>query len=82
MSKKHIEENVLNFNAVFAEESDGGYSVTVPALPGCGSQGDTFEEAVTNIQEAIELYLEDEELGDIPSDTVREFIVTIEVHGR
>ena len=36
----------------------GGYTVTVPALPGCISEGDTKSEALANIQEAIELYIE------------------------
>ena len=36
----------------------GGYTVVVPDLPGCISEGDTEEEALTNIQEAIELYVE------------------------
>ena len=35
-----------------------GYDTHVPALPGCHSQGDTFEEALENIREAAELYLE------------------------
>lgn len=60
MARK-IKKQVLTFNAVFLEEDDGGYSVNIPALPGCFSQGDTFEEAVENIKEAIELYLEDSE---------------------
>ncbi|MDP2934908.1 MAG: type II toxin-antitoxin system HicB family antitoxin [Dehalococcoidia bacterium] len=34
-----------------------GYTVTVPALPGCISEGDTMEEALENIRDAIELYL-------------------------
>ena len=37
---------------------DGGYTVYVPSLPGCISEGDTREEALANIREAIELYLE------------------------
>jgi predicted RNase H-like HicB family nuclease len=37
---------------------DGGFTVLVPALPGCISEGDTREEAMRNIREAIELYLE------------------------
>ena len=41
------------------EVEDGGYSVTVPALPGCHTQGDTLEEALANAREAIRLYLED-----------------------
>ncbi|NLE08214.1 MAG: type II toxin-antitoxin system HicB family antitoxin [Dehalococcoidales bacterium] len=36
----------------------GGYTVTVPLLPGCISEGDTREEALANIREAIELYIE------------------------
>ena len=41
------------------EPSDeGGYTVYVPSLPGCISEGDTLEEALVNIRKAIELYLE------------------------
>jgi predicted RNase H-like HicB family nuclease len=44
---------------VILEPSDeGGFTVYVPALPGCISEGETTEEALTNIREAIELYLE------------------------
>lgn len=50
---------VLEYLAVFQEEKEGGYSVWVPDLPGCASQGETFEEALEMIKEAIELYLED-----------------------
>lgn len=44
---------------VLEREADGGYVVKVPALPGCVSQGDTREEALENIREAAELYVED-----------------------
>lgn len=37
---------------------DGGYTAIAPSLPGCISEGDTKEEAIKNIREAIELYLE------------------------
>ena len=40
------------------EADDHGYFAYCPELPGCYSQGDTYEEAVANIQEAIELYVE------------------------
>jgi antitoxin HicB len=40
------------------KNEDGGYTVTVPSLPGCISEGDTFDEALKNIKEAITLYLE------------------------
>lgn len=50
----------MSLMAIFTQERDGRYSVNVPALPGCFSQGDTFEKAEKNIEEAIELYMEDE----------------------
>lgn len=37
---------------------ESGFSVVVPGLPGCVSQGETRDEAITNIKEAIELYLD------------------------
>lgn len=39
------------------DEEEGGYVVSVPALPGCHTQGDTMEEAIANAREAIEGYL-------------------------
>ncbi len=51
-------EHIKSYIAVFEEEIDGEYSVSVPALQGCFSQGDTFEESRKNIEEAIRLYLE------------------------
>jgi antitoxin HicB len=46
------------FEVALAKEDDGTYSVTVPALPGCASQGDTRVEALAMIREAIEAYIE------------------------
>ena len=43
---------------VLIEESDEGFAVSVPGLPGCHSQGDTEAEALTNIADAIREYLE------------------------
>ena len=44
---------------IYLEPSEeGGYTVIVPSLPGCISEGDSREEAIKNIKEAIELYLE------------------------
>lgn len=71
---------MLSFNVVLHEEEDGGYSVSVPALPGCFTQGDTFEEAMRNVQEAIELYLEDEPKDEFELVAKqREFMVPIKV---
>ncbi len=48
----------MRFKVVLEPSDQGGYTATVPSLPGCISEGDTLEEAMKNIQEAIELYLE------------------------
>lgn len=48
----------MKLQIILEPSDEGGYTVFVPALPGCISEGDTKEEALKNIQEAIELYLE------------------------
>ena len=48
----------MKLQIVLEPSEEGGYTVTVPALPGCISEGDTRDEALNNIQEAIRLYLE------------------------
>ena len=48
----------MRFNVVLEVAEEGGYTVSVPSLPGCISEGETREEALKNIREAIELYLE------------------------
>jgi predicted RNase H-like HicB family nuclease len=66
----------MRYTVVLEKELDGGYVVSVPTLPGCVSQGDNREEALANIREAIELYIEDcREAGDpIPTEAGREFV--------
>jgi predicted RNase H-like HicB family nuclease len=49
----------MKYTVVLEQESDGGFVASVPALPGCVSQGDTRSEALANIREAIELYVQD-----------------------
>jgi len=51
----------MKLTVVLEEQEEGGYAVYVPSLPGCISQGETREEALKNIREAIELYLETDE---------------------
>jgi predicted RNase H-like HicB family nuclease len=48
----------MKLRVVLEPSKEGGYTVYVPALPGCVSEGDTEEEALVNLREAIELYLE------------------------
>lgn len=49
----------MKFTVVLQQEEDGGFVAKVPALPGCVSQGDTREDAMANIREAAQLYVED-----------------------
>ena len=49
---------MLKYTVILIPEEEGGYSVEVPALPGCYTQGETREEAISMAREAIELYLE------------------------
>ena len=49
----------MKFKVVVRKGMDSGYIVEVPSLPGCFSQGDTIDEALANIHEAITLYTED-----------------------
>lgn len=51
----------MELNIILEKQEEGGYTVYVPSLPGCVSQGETKEEAISNIKEAIALYLEPDE---------------------
>jgi len=50
--------SIMDIKIVLEEQEEGGYTVYVPSLPGCISQGETVEESLKNIKEAIELWLE------------------------
>ena len=69
------------YNVILEEDADGGYTVHCPALPGCFSQGDTKQEAIRNIKEAISAYLEslEKDKEKIPED-VETIIVPVKVH--
>lgn len=57
--KKVLEKKVYQYTAIFEPDIEvGGYTVTIPSLPGCISEGDSFEQALKNIKEAASLYLE------------------------
>jgi predicted RNase H-like HicB family nuclease len=49
---------LLSYRILLRKESEGGYTVIVPSLPGCVTYGDTIEEAIEMAKEAIELYIE------------------------
>lgn len=48
----------MKLQVILEPSDEGGYTAVVPALPGCISEGDTREDALKNIEEAIKLYLE------------------------
>lgn len=48
----------MNLKVILEECEEGGFTIYAPSLPGCISEGDTKEEALFNIKEAIELYLD------------------------
>lgn len=58
MSKKTTKTKVLRFRTIIEQDEDGFFVASVPAIPGCHTQGDTYEEVIKNVQEAIELCLE------------------------
>jgi len=63
------------------DAEDGGYVVHCPALPGCYSQGDTKEEALANIREAIEAYVESLKKDKLPVPLdIEPEILAVEVH--
>ena len=63
----------MRIKVILEPSEEGGYTVFVPSLPGCISEGDTKELALKNIQEAIELYLEPVE-EDMRSDSLSEIV--------
>ena len=49
---------MLTYSVQLEAQEEGGYTVTVPSLPGCISEGETIQEALTNIKEALEGYVQ------------------------
>ena len=67
----------MKLRVVLEPSDEGGYTVLVPALPGCISEGNTREEALKNVEEAIRLYLEpvDDDVDFAPNAEVIEIAV-------
>jgi antitoxin HicB len=74
---------VLNYRILLKKEPEGGYTVTVPSLPGCITYGETLEEAIKMAKEAVELYLESLKAHgeEIPTeDEIFEYTLSVESH--
>lgn len=66
---------VLNYRVIIEQDEDGVFVASAPALQGCYTEGDTFEEAVENIKDVIKLHIEARKEKDILSDDSRtEFV--------
>ena len=63
------------------DEEEGGYTVTVPALPGCVTEGDTREEALRNAQDAVRLFIDDLVASGepIPEESASPTLATVEL---
>lgn len=72
-------KRILTYTAFFAPAEEGGYIVTVPILPGCVTQAETFEEAKKMAKDAIRLYLKvlQEDKEEIPVE--REEMVEVRI---
>lgn len=66
----------MKLTVVLEEQEEGGYTAYVPSLKGCVSEGDSKEEAIKNIKEAIELYLE-ADTNELIEFTGEKIIVTL-----
>ncbi len=74
---------VLSYRILLRKETEGGYTVIVPSLPGCVTYGNTIEEAIKMAKEAIELYIESlkEHGEEIPTEEgTLEYTLTVEAH--
>ena len=67
----------MRLKIVLEPSDEGGYTVYVPGLPGCISEGETVDDAIANIREAIELYVEpvEDDLASRQGLEVRELVV-------
>ena len=67
----------MRLKIVLEPSDEGGYTVYVPGLPGCISEGETVDDAIANIREAIELYVEpvEDDLTGRQGQEVRELVV-------
>jgi antitoxin HicB len=67
--------DIASYTVHFIPAEEGGYAVEVPALEGCVTEGDTFDEAERNAREAIALYVESLRSRGLPIPEDRETVV-------
>jgi len=73
--KKDLMPKVLNYRVIIEQDEDGKFVASVPSLQGCYTEGDTFEEAIKNVEDVIKLHLvARKEHGSPPDDSQTEFV--------
>ncbi len=75
--------DALSYRVLLRKETEGGFTVSVPSLPGCVTFGETLEESMSMAREAIELYIESLQAHgeEIPTENeVLEYTLTIPAH--
>ena len=74
-----MSQTKLSRQVIIEPDETGGYVVSCPSLPGCHSQGETIDEVLTNIREAIALYIEvlEEDGLPIPPDDLDRLLVVV-----
>lgn len=59
---------VLNYRVIIEQDEDGIFVASVPTLPGCYTEGDTFEETINNIEDVIKLHVKSRKSRGLPTD--------------
>lgn len=72
-------KKTISLAVVIHHAEEGGYWAEVPSLPGCATQGETKEELLANVREAIELFLEEEAEDELPAEAEEATTVTVTV---
>lgn len=67
----------MKYRVILEQQEEGGYTVYVPALPGCVSEGETVEESLSNIKEAIGVYLESLKKRGLNLPKIEEYEVAV-----
>ena len=78
---KQLTQKVLKYTVIFEPAEEGGYVVSVPTLPGCVTEGDTFEEAMYMVKDAISGYIASlKKHGEpIPTETSPSLVSIIDI---
>lgn len=78
---KNISQKILKYTVIFEPAEEGGYVVTVPSLPGCITEGDTLEETMEMVKDAITCYIASlkKHHEPVPEETKPSFVSTIDV---